>query len=424
MTPFKTYDIRGLYPDEVNEDLASKVGAQFSKISETVVVGHDIRKGSESIANAFISSAVRHGCHVIDIGLVPNPVCFYYAFQKKCHGVYVTASHNPAGYNGIKILDSKGRTDSESLRFLEKNLESKPLSKAGFWEKDFYSEFEYLKKLGKVKIKGKIKVGVDCMNGASSLIIKNVLASHNFGGVILNSIPKQDFGNRKPEPTPENAKELCETIVKQGLDFGIMFDSDCDRSLILSDKGEVIQGDLMGMILAKELYSGEEIVTPVDSTMLVKDLKGKVDWTPIGRPFIEKELSEKKLNFGFEASNHYYFNDFYPFSDGFLTMLKVAQFIKGKKLSSYFDKLPKTFIVRENFEFKSGSERDEVFEKAKKHFTKKYPKSTTMDGVKVVLKDSWFLFRVSNTEPIIRFTSESLKRESAQDLLFEFKKIV
>ncbi|MBR9679082.1 MAG: hypothetical protein GON13_02335 [Nanoarchaeota archaeon] len=422
MSSFKMYDIRGLYPEEVNEELVAKIGAQFSKINKDLVIGYDIRKGSESLARAFIQAALKCGCNVVDVGLVPNPVCFYQAFKNKCHGVYVTASHNPAGYNGIKIVNSEGCTDMSALKFLEKNLESEPEIGAGSLVKNFHAELDYLNKLLDVKINRKVRVGVDCLNGSSGLIIKNVLANHNIEGTVINGIPKQDFGGKKPEPSVENAKELVKIVVDEGLDFGIIFDGDCDRSLVVSDTGEIISGDVMGVILSKELYSGKPVVTPVNTSMIVNDLNQKIVWTPIGRPFIEKVLADKRLEFGFEMSNHFYFNDFYPFSDGFLALLKIAKFVEGRKLSNYLKKLPETFMVRENFDFESVVERDNVFDGLEVLFKKLYDRVNTLDGVKVSLSDGWFLLRKSNTEPIIRFSAESKDEHVVKRFLEDFKK--
>ncbi len=418
---FRLYDIRGVYPLEVNEELAGLVGANFSKISKKVVVGYDSRTGSESMAKAFLHAAIKSGCDVTEVGQIPNPATFFHAFKKKAHGVYITASHNPENYNGIKIINSKGATDTKALAYLKEHLGDKTHG-AGSIKKEVHASEEYISSLVKDFENTNVKIAIDCMNGIGGVLIHNITRRAGMRAIIMHDEPRPDFGGRKPEPRESNVHELIDTVINEGCDFGVAFDGDVDRVLFIDDKGKPIRGDHAGILIGNAFFKNSKISATINCTKAVEKFK-KMSYTPIGRPYIEKRIVDGKIDFAFELSYHFYFAKHYPFSDGFLAMMYMAKLASKNKLSKERLKIEPYSNLSQDYHFTDTEKMTSAFSKIKKEYRTLYKKTNTMDGIRIDKNLGWILLRPSNTEPILRLTIETKTRNNAKKLLDEFESI-
>lgn len=418
---FRGYDIRGIYPAEVNEELAQLIGRIFSRIHKKVVVGYDTRNGSKDMANSFIHSAVKSGCTVIETGETPNPVCFYNAYKRKCSAVFITASHNPQQYNGIKIMNEKGVTDTKALQYLREHLGEKEEGH-GKLVKDIYATEKYRQFICTTFKNINAKIAVDCMNGTAGIIIREILKCTGVKAEILYEEPKRNFGGRTPEPAMSSVHELSDLVVRKKCDFGVAFDGDVDRCLFVDNRGQPLRGDIAGVLIAKELFKNNKTATPINTSMLSKKLR-HVEFLPIGRPYLEEALNKKRAQFAFERTSHYYFAKQYPFSDGILAMLYMAKIMGKRKLHMMRLKLKRYHDFEENYYFNTTENAVQLFEKIKEEYLKKHKKPLLIDGVKILKKEAWILIRPSNTEPIIRVTAEAETQTRLNELIKEFDEI-
>jgi phosphomannomutase/phosphoglucomutase len=351
----------------------------------------------------------------------------------------VTGSHTPSEYNGLKFFDKLGIMYNDKLRKLEKKYLENDY-KLGEWDElgkvstDTSAIKEYIEDLSKkIKLSSKIKVVLDCGNGTAGLVSPEALKRIGCEVVIVNAEADGSFPNRSPEPNKENTAYLQKRVVESKADFGCAFDCDADRSVFIDDTGRALDGSIMSAVFSSwilEKNKNSYIVASVDMSSVVKNvvekLGGNMVWCPVGMNNISRGLIENKGMFAGEVSSHFYFNDFYSFSDGTLACAKLAQLLAEKKtkLSKLADELPKYYIKHSKFNIQSHAKKIEAFERIKKELAKNYDLNI-IDGVKLFLNETdWVLIRPSNTEPIIRLTIEASKEEDLKKYVQEFSKLV
>jgi len=414
---FRGYDVRGVYPTEINEKIANMIGKALGTFlnRETVSVGVDTRKTSQKILKPFIDGVRSTGCDVIYIGMVPNPVAYYYAFNHRIFGAYITASHNPPEYTGIKFFKPNGVSFTAELPKLKEIYESGRFSE-GFGHLDTVEGFEEYKDFVLKHFSGLDgSIAVESFGGAGQLVLPLLESAGLKVTSIRRKIDPKFFGIR-PEPTESNLGELKKA--SKGKNFGVAFDGDADRSVFCDDKGKVLNGsEAAAVFLSYIAKSKARVVLTADSALelekIVKKKGGKVIWWRVGHGFIEEKLVEEKAIFAAEQSSHFYFNEFYPFSDGILATLYLAKILNGKKLSA-FSKLYRIKPI-EKFYIDAGDDQTKL--KAVEKIRQEMKGIDIMDGVKQILgKNDWVLIRASQTMPEVNVCLQASNRRRLESL--------
>ncbi|MBI3722642.1 phosphomannomutase/phosphoglucomutase [bacterium] len=418
---FKAYDVRGLYPEELDEDLARRLGHAFGRslaAKGTVAVGRDMRPSSVPLADALADGLLRAGCDVLDIGFVTTPCLYFAVGARKCKGgVMITASHNPARYNGLKLC-GEGATPIGSESGL-KEIEAAVAKKQALPEKargkrtsvDLRADYvQHLLKLGG-KIT-KLKVAFDCANGAVGSVLPLLLEKlPQIEAVRLFFEPDGTFPNHEPNPlVEENLAPVKRAVLEKKCDLGVAYDGDGDRVFFVDAKGETIASDLLCALLARRVLEREKgavVIYDLRSSRVVEEEIKAAGGVPreerVGHAFIKKTMRETNAPFAGELSGHFYWRDHFYCDTALLTTLKVLGVAGEKKLEDLIRPLRRTH--------RSGEVNYEVADKdgALERLEKAFPGAAVskLDGVTIRLADFWFNARKSNTEPLLRLNIEA-----------------
>jgi len=447
---FKAYDIRGIYPEQLDEEDAWKIGngtATFLRSllrgyergqanRQSLCVGHDMRKHSKSLAKALINGMNAAGANVIDIGLIDTPQ-IYFAINHlgTCGGVQVTASHNPAQYNGFKIsgLEAKPVGVDTGLKEIKHIatalLHTKGVINGGVEKYDLTSAYrEHVLKFLKGKIRP-LKLVIDASNGMAGKSVPEIFGDVGVEIIKLNF--KHD-GVFKHEPNPlveSNLAELKEAVVKNCADAGVCFDGDADRLMMVDEKGETIGCDLLTALMVPyflEQSPGSAVVYDLRSSWVVQEEILKYKGIPrrerVGHAFMKKTLRSAHAVFGGELSGHFYYRDNYFADSGMITLVHVINILSAatKPLSKLIEPLRRYYASGEmNF---SVDDKQEMI----KALEEKYADGQVddLDGTTVQFKDWWFNCRPSNTEPFLRLNVEAKTQEALDAHLAEMKEIL
>ena len=432
-TIFKAYDIRGVYPDQLDEDAAWKIGnaaATFLRSllrgyergqanCQSLCVGRDMRTHSESIANALAAGMNSVGANVIDIGMIDTPQ-MYFAINHlgTCGGIQVTASHNPAKYNGFKIsgLDAKPVGVDTGLKEI-KHIATALLHTRGILtgsvEKYDLTE-DYKRHILKFLNPGtrNLKIVIDASNGMAGKIVPAV-----FGNIGIKIIRKnfRHNGIFKHEPNPlveDNLTELKEAIKENDADLGVCFDGDADRLVMVDENGQTIGCDILTALMVPyflEKAPKSAIVYDLRSSWVVQEEIIKNGGIPrrerVGHSFMKKTLRDSHAVFGGELSGHFYYRDNFCTDSGMITLVHMLNILSQseKPLSQLIKPLKRYYS--------SGEVNFEVDDKkaAMKELSKKFSQGQAddLDGITIQFKDWWFNCRPSNTEPLLRLNVEA-----------------
>ena len=445
---FKAYDIRGVYPDQIDEEGAWKIGyaaAQFLRSmlsgyargqanAQSICVGRDMRTHSKALVSALIAGMNSTGANVIDIGLIDTPR-MYFAINHlgTCGGVQVTASHNPAKYNGFKVsgLEAKpvsvdtGLKDIEHIAMALLHTKGKA---TGLVEKyDLSKEYKaHVLKFLLPDLKP-LKIAVDASNGMAGKAVPEI-----FEDLPIEIIPinfKYD-GIFKHEPNPlveENLAEVKEAVKSQACDFGVCFDGDADRLMMVDEKGRTIGCDLMTALMASyflKIKPKSTIVYDLRSSLVVSEEIIKYGGTPrrerVGHTFMKKTLRDSHAVFGGELSGHFYYRDNFYADSGVITLAHVLNIVsRTKKPVSELIEPLRRYHSSGEVNFKVEDKQAKMDELAKKYSDGQID---NLDGVTVRYKDWWLNCRPSNTEPFLRLIVEARTKEQLNDKLSEIKK--
>jgi len=428
---FKAYDIRGVYPETINAEVAYKIAQAYVKFlnPKTVVVGKDVRLSGPEILAAVKQGLIDHGVNVIDIGMVTTDMMYFGVVHTSADGgLMVTASHNPKEYNGMKLVRAKaGPISGDSGMYNIRDIAvsgykhvAEQLGEAR--ELDIFEP--YLEKVLSTINIGKIKpckIVANLNFGAIGRNVKAVAEKLNLEMVWLNKEPNGEFPKGRPDPLiPVNREETIALIKTSGADLGVAWDADADRCFFFDETGRFLSGYFTTSILAEYLikrYGPSEIL--VDSKLnwateeLVKSLGGTTAVTKTGHSFYKEKMIQDQAVFGGEVSAHYFFKEFYFLDNGLIPFLLILEMYSqsGKKMSEIYQPLfDKYFAIEEtNFKVKSVAE-------AVAAFKERYAdgKVSELDGVAVEYPEWRFSVRGSNTEPIIRLNMEARSREEME----------
>ncbi len=405
---FKAYDIRGIYGEELDEDVAYRIGRAFAKyMGSPIVVARDNRKSSDSLFKKLAEGITDQGSDVYDIGLSTSPMFYFAVANLDCAGgTIITASHNPPEYNGFKMVrgdvtplsEENGLNEVKKL-FEENNFTS--LEKGKIYTKNVtqkYIDFFEKKKYN-------LKVVVDTANSVSGLIVGEM-----FSGVQLFHIFSEldgNFPNHEPNPLKEeNLKDLREKVLEVGADIGIAFDGDGDRVFFVDEKGEVISSDLIVALMAK-LIDGK-VLYDIRCSNIIKETAKQSVVSRVGHSFIKQKMKEENIFFGGEYSGHYYLKQGEAYYESpYFVIYKLFEAMKDKKLSELIAPFRKYYHSGElNFEVK---DKQSIIDKLEEKYSQ--GRVNKMDGLRVDFDDWWFLLRASNTEPVLRLIVEAKTKE-------------
>ena len=445
---FRAYDVRGIYPDELDEPAAARIGAALVQfLSEElkkqnsdlqIVVGQDARISSPQIFQAFTKGVLGQGANIIDIGLVSTDTLYFALNHLKLNGgVMITASHNPAEYNGIKMMAQGPRFISADwgmpqIKKMVLEEKFKPNASLGtITQRKIIDEYvEYIISLIDLKVLKKMKVVVDAGNGMGSLVIKELAKKLSLNLICLYCDPDGTFPNHPPDPLiKENNKALQQQVLKSKADFGLALDGDGDRTIFVDEKGEVISGDMTIALLAQYFLQknpGSTIVYNLTCSKsvpeIIKENNGRPIKTRTGHAFMKGAARKNKAIFGGEISGHLYFQDVYYAESGGLTLLLMIKILSASNQS--LSELIKGFqryarIGEVNFKIK---DRQGSIKKLAEFYAD--GKQDHLDGLTVEYNNWWFNARPSNTEPLLRIVVEANDEKLAQEKFKQIKKII
>ncbi|HHX32655.1 MAG TPA: phosphomannomutase/phosphoglucomutase [Mollicutes bacterium] len=427
-------DIRGRYPNQINENLALRIGKAFgtyalSKKQTKVIVGHDNRVSGKSLHESLIKGLLSTGINVVDIGISTTPVLNFSGRELKIpYGIMITASHNASYDNGFKIFgEDYLHLEQNELQYFYDLLKKGEFitGKGNLKHKDLKKE--YIKMLiSKAKIDNKLKVVIDTGNGTPSIFIKDIFDNLNIDVTYLHSKSDGTFPVHNPDPNDEeNLVWLKEKVLELGADVGLAFDGDGDRVGVLDEKGNMVATDILLGIFAGVIIpnnDNKKIIIDVKCSKAlekeIKRLKGEPLMLKNGSAYIETMVSKTPVLLGGEYSGHVFFlDDFDGYDDGIYAGIRLLNILgtKEKKCSQLYEHIPKYFNTPEIRIEVDDNLKWEIVNKIKDYAISKYKDVTTIDGVRVEYEDGFSLIRGSNTSPQITLRFES-RDEKTLDL--------
>ena len=425
---FREYDIRGVYPIDLNEDIYFEIGnAIASKCNQlnidSIVLGRDGRLSGKSLMNALENSLINNGINVENIGIVTSPLLYYAAKKHSSKsGIMVTGSHNPKEYNGIKmIINDEPVSGIEIFELIgtPNNVTSKGTASVN---KDVIDNYVEEVKSKSIQSKDVIKVVVDCGNGAAGVIAPKLFKALGFNVIELYSEVDGNFPNHHPDPgNPENLKDLSDTVLNEKANIGLAFDGDGDRLGVVDNEGKVIPQDKFLMLFAKDILTNSpkaKIIFDVKCTNRLKDVilsyGGEPIMSPTGHFHIKKMLRKTNAHLAGEMSGHIFFNDdWYGFDDAHYSGFRLIKILieNESELSELLGEFPDGFTTPEINLDVDEDKKFQIVDEFKRRASFENASVIMLDGLRVEYDNGWGLLRASNTTPklVLRFKCTSQK---------------
>lgn len=441
---FRGYDIRGVYPNDINENISYTIGRSFgSKLillgKKVCIIGRDNRLSSTSLHDALVKGILESGVDIVDLGLVTTPMYYYASIYKNIDcGIMITASHNPKDENGFKIaFDNKGNAYGEIIeefRDYTKKLDFHE-GMGTLYHFDIKDKYYELMKDSIIMGPRKLKVVIDCGNGTTSLFAKDIYSMFNIDLISIFDESDATFPNHHPDPfVEENLIKLKEKVLEVGADIGIAFDGDGDRVGVISDTGEFVSIDKYMIIIARDLlrkYRGAKILYDVKCSKVLPDeiirLGGIPYCSRTGNSYTKRYTKEENCIFGGELSGHVYFrDDFLGFDSGIYAGLRLVELLSytDKSLSEILKTIPKLYNTPEIKLAVKDEYKFDLVDKVINYAKESGYNVNTIDGARIDFDDGFALIRASNTGPnlTLRFEGETL--EIMQKLEKEFTDLI
>jgi phosphomannomutase len=427
---FKAYDVRGIYPPELDEEGAYAIGRAYVEHFEPrkIAVGRDMRLSSPAVARAVIEGAGEGGAKVVDIGLVGTEMVYFAVGELELDGgIMVTASHNPKEYTGLKIvrrgaLPVGGDSGLFEIRDravagfdMSKSQRQKHVSEYDVWPGYVQRVLSFID----VEAVRQLRVVIDAANGMAGAMLPPVLEQLPIDARTYFFELDGSFPNHEPNPLlPENREFIIATVNEEEADLGVAFDGDADRCFFVDDSGEFVPGDFVTALLAESILEkqpGAKIIYDVRASWAVRETIERAGGVPlvnrVGHAFIKHRMREEGAAFAGEVSGHYYFRDFYQADSGVIPFLMMLELIsrRGQPLSEILRPF------RERY-FLTGELNTPVADVALKlhELEERFADSgkvSDLDGLSIEFDDWHFNVRPSNTEPLLRLNLEACSQD-------------
>ena len=438
---FKAYDVRGVVPDTLNEDIAYRIGRAFAEVlgANSVVVGHDVRLSSPSLTNALTNGLMEGGADVYDIGLCgTEEVYFATAHFDMDGGIMVTASHNPMDYNGLKFVREGARpisSDTGLSEIHDRAAEGDFPHHTGRGVRHSINArtayIDHILRYVDIANLRPLKIAMDAGNGGAGLVATEIVGYLPFEIVPVNFEPNGSFPNGVPNPLlPERRSACIEAVRSSGADMGVAWDGDFDRCFLFDEKGGFIEGYYIVGLLADAFlrkHPGEKIVHDPRLTWntidLVNEAGGVAVQSKTGHAFIKERMRLENAIYGGEMSAHHYFRDFAYCDSGMIPWLLVSELlsVSGKPLSALVGERMNAYPCSGEINFLVTDPQASIGKVMKRYVDSAFSIDRT-DGLSLEFADWRFNVRASNTEPVLRLNVESrgiesLMHEKTADLI-------
>ncbi|MCR4341569.1 MAG: phosphomannomutase/phosphoglucomutase [Gemmatimonadaceae bacterium] len=432
---FREYDIRGIAGTDLTSATARLIGLGYAAYlreqgeSGAIAVGRDNRPSGTGLRDGLVEGLREAGLDVVDIGVVPTPVT-YWAQHKLdvIGGIQITGSHNPPEYNGFKLgLRTKSIYGQQIQRMYELIAAGDfPKGEGALREEaviDRYVE-DIVRRAG--PLARKLRVVADCGNGVGALVAPSMLERMGLSADLLFCESDGTFPNHHPDPTvPENVADLIAAVRANKADLGVAFDGDADRIGVVDDTGEIIWGDYLLIVYARDVLQrtgpGQSIVFDVKCTQALPEAIEKAGGVPVmsrtGHSLVEEKMHETHAPIGGEMSGHMFFAEgFYGFDDALYGAARLIRIVadSGKSLRELLADVPRFVSTPEIRVHCDDDKKFSIVEEAKRHFGAKY-ETNDIDGVRILFEHGWGLIRASNTQPVIvmRFEADTEEQLAA-----------
>jgi phosphomannomutase len=436
-TIFKAYDVRGTYPEQMDEELAYRIGRGFARVLSDlqdvpveelgVALGRDMRLTAPSMSEAYARGIADEGADVLDVGMVGTEVVYWTVGSRELDGgLMCTASHNPKAYTGAKLVKRgaialSGDSGIGELREIVTSGEpGPPASSPGKIDTEDVGEPFREAALGYIdagSIKP-LKVVLDGGNGMAGPMLGPLLDSFPIEQVPTYWKPDGEFPDHEPNPLlEENRRFIIDKVRETGADLGIAWDGDADRCFFIDDTGEFVAGDFLTALLAESILrkeSGATVLYDVRASRAVRDIVsqhgGTAEVNRVGHAFFKTRMRDTGAAFGGEVSGHYYFRDFYCADSGTLPALLMLELlsVEGARLSELLEPLRASYFISGEINSEVDDQEGKMRELASKYSDGEI---SELDGISVDYEDWHFNVRPSNTEPLLRLNLESVRSE-------------
>ena len=431
---FREYDIRGVAGKDLTEDVAAAVAGAYAAfigekgIAGPVAVGRDNRPSGGGLHRALVAGLLASGIDVVDIGVVPTPLAYW--SQHKLDvvgGIQITGSHNPPEYNGFKLgLKTNSIYGADIQHIYELAVAKRfPRGKGKVRSQDIIDCYidDVADRIG--KLSRQLDVVLDCGNGAGALVVPRLFARLGIEPRFLFCESDGAFPNHHPDPTvPKNLEDLIAAVRKNGADIGIAFDGDADRIGVVDDTGEIIWGDYLLIVYARDVLArtgrGQSIVFDVKASQALPEAVERAGGIPVmcktGHSIIEEKMHATHAPVGGEMSGHMFFSEgFYGFDDALYGAARLLKIIadSGRSVRELLADVPR-FVSTPEIRVDCPDDRKfGIVDEATKYFAARH-EVVTIDGVRVLYGDGWGLIRASNTQPVLVLRFEARTKEQLQ----------
>ena len=434
---FRKYDIRGIFPDDLDRSTTIMLGKVLGSIAQNrIAVGRDCRE-SGSMLMEWLAAGIRStGCDVIDLGVQTTPMTYFAAHTLNTDvTVMITGSHNPPEYNGFKIMFGLDTIYGDSIQDIRRRMENLPDSIDVSLDSNLQKvtvRKPYLERLlGEFSLDRSLRVVIDAGNGTGGDTAVEVLRNLGCRVIPLYCDMNGDFPNHHPDPTiEENLSDLRDTVIRERADIGLAFDGDADRLGVIDNRGDIIRGDMILIILARTLLKnnpGATVISEVKASRLffseIEKAGGRAVMSPTGHSLIKKAMIEENALLAGEMSGHIFFRDrYYGYDDALYAALRLIEIIASGSipLHRYLQDLPEVFSTPEIREDCDEDGKFSLVSKVTELFLKDNFTVNTIDGARIAFPDGWGLVRASNTQPVLVMRFEA----GTQKGLLDYEKIM
>jgi phosphomannomutase/phosphoglucomutase len=438
---FREYDIRGIAGKDLTEEVATAVAGAYAAflaergVKGALAVGRDNRPSGEGLHRALVGGLLASGMDVVDVGVVPTPLAYWSQHNLPVvGGIQITGSHNPPEYNGFKLgLDTSSIYGTDIQQIYELAIAGKfPRGKGTLRTEQVIDRYidDITARVG--KLGRALKVVIDCGNGAGALVAPKLFLKLGIKSRYLFCESDGTFPNHHPDPTvPKNLEELIAAVKQDRADIGIAFDGDADRIGVIDHTGEIIWGDYLLVIYARDVLArtgkGQSIVFDVKASQALPEAIEKAGGIPVmwktGHSLIEEKMHETHAPVAGEMSGHMFFAEgFYGFDDALYGAARLLRIVaeSGKTVRDLLADVPRFVSTPEIRLDCPDDKKFGIVQEAQDYFGAKY-KVNTVDGARVLFGDGWGLIRASNTQPVLVLRFEARTKEQLEKIQSEMQ---